>query len=61
MPLDLDCWLMLASGRPQLYCKGKNAVLLVPGALTPDRWYHVAFRHRFGCDPRWLPPFHYSL
>ena len=43
-PDNLDYWLMLANGRLQLHCKGKNAVLLVPGALTPDRWYHVAFR-----------------
>ena len=40
----LDYWLFLASGRLEMRFKGKNACLLAPGALTANRWYHVALR-----------------
>ncbi|KKM08201.1 hypothetical protein LCGC14_1726230, partial [marine sediment metagenome] len=40
----LDYWLFLAGGRLEVRFKGKNACLSAPGALTANRWYHVALR-----------------
>ena len=40
----LDYWLFLASGRLEVRFKGKNACLMSPVALTPNRWHHVALR-----------------
>jgi hypothetical protein len=40
----LDYWLFLAGGRLEMRFKGKNACLLAPGALSANRWHHVALR-----------------
>ena len=40
----LDYWLFLANGRLEVRFKGKNACLSAPGALSANRWYHIALR-----------------